>query len=243
MSAIWLPILIYRHGWNQLIPRPLSWQIARGLSLVTGVGLFYWSVMQIPLADATAVSFVSPMVVVALAPIVLGEKTGFHRWSAVVIGFVGAIILLRPGFAGDSLGYIAAFGTGLCIGFFLTTNRKLAHAGVPLASIVYPAYLGSIIISPFIPFNWTAPSFEDRWLIIGFVIISCTAQGMIIAAFRFSQASLIAPFSYVQIVGATLIGYLFFSDLPDLITWIGIIVIVGSGVYIAIRENITQAYD
>ena len=66
---------------------------------------------------------------------------------------------------------------------------------------------------------------------------------MIIAAFRFSQASLIAPFSYVQIVGATLIGYLFFSDLPDLITWIGIIVIVGSGVYIAIRENITQAYD
>ena len=243
MSAIWLPILVYRHGWNQLIPRPLSWQIARGLSLVTGVGLFYWSVMQIPLADATAVSFVSPLVVVALAPIVLGEKTGFHRWSAVVIGFVGAIILLRPGFAGDSLGYIAAFGTGLCIGFFLTTNRKLAHAGVPLASIVYPAYLGSIIISPFIPFNWTAPSFEDRWLIIGFVIISCIAQGMVIAAFRFSQASLIAPFSYVQIVGATLIGYLFFSDLPDLITWIGIIVIVGSGVYIAIRENITQAYD
>ena len=243
MSAIWLPILIYRHGWNQLIPRPLSWQIARGFSLVTGVGLFYWSVMQIPLADATAVSFVSPLVVVALAPIVLGEKTGFHRWSAVVIGFVGAIILLRPGFAGNSLGYIAAFGAGLGIGFFLITNRKLAHAGVPLASIVYPAYLGSIIISPFIPFNWTTPSFEDRWLIIGFVIISCTAQGMIIAAFRFSQASLIAPFSYVQIVGATLIGYLFFSDLPDLITWIGIIVIVGSGVYIAIRENITQAYD
>ncbi|SVE18683.1 uncharacterized protein METZ01_LOCUS471537, partial [marine metagenome] len=124
MSAIWLPILIYRHGWNQLIPRPLSWQIARGLSLVTGVGLFYWSVMQIPLADATAVSFVSPMVVVALAPIVLGEKTGFHRWSAVVIGFVGAIILLRPGFAGNSLGYIAAFGAGLGIGFFLITNRK-----------------------------------------------------------------------------------------------------------------------
>ena len=243
MSAIWLPILIYRHGWNQLIPRPLSWQIARGLSLVTGVGLFYWSVMQIPLADATAVSFVSPLVVVALAPIVLGEKTGFHRWRAVVIGFVGAIILLRPGFAGDSLGYIAAFGTGVCIGFFLTTNRKLAHAGVPLASIVYPAYLGAIIISPFIPFKWTAPRVEDTWLIIGFVIITFMSQTMFIASVRYGQASLVAPFQYLHIVAATFFGYIFFSDFPDLITWIGITVIGASGGYIAIRGNISQAYD
>jgi len=243
MSGIWLPILIYRHGWNRLIPRPLSWQIARGLSVVMGLGLFYWSVMRIPLADATAVSFISPLVVAALSPVVLGEKIGFHRWSAVVVGFIGAIILLRPGFAGDSLGYITAFGSGLCIGFFFTTNRKLAHAGAPIASIVYPAYLGSIIISPIIPFKWIAPRFEDTWLIIGFVMISCMAQSMVIAAFRFSQASLVAPFQYLQIVGATFFGYLYFSDFPDLITWMGISVIVGSGVYIAIRENITRANE
>ena len=243
MSAIWLPILVYQHGWNQLIPRPLPWQIARGLSVISGLGLFYWSVMLIPLADATAMTFISPLVVAALSPVMLGEKTGFHRWSAVVIGFVGAILILRPGFGGDSLGYIIAFGSGLCIGFFFTTNRKLVHAGAPFASIVYPAYLGAIIISPFIPFKWTAPRVEDTWFIIGFVIITFMSQTMFIAPVRYGQASLVAPFQYLHIVAATFFGYIFFSDFPDLITWIGITVIVASGVYIAIRENITQAYD
>ena len=81
MSAIWLPILVYQHGWKQLIPRPMSWQIARGLSVISGLGLFYWSVILIPLADATAMTFISPLVVAALSPVILEEKTGLHRWK------------------------------------------------------------------------------------------------------------------------------------------------------------------
>ena len=241
MSGIWLPILIIRHGWNQLLPRPLPWQIARGLSLITGMGLFYWSVMIIPLADATAVSFTSPLIVAALSPLILGEKIGLHRWGAVVVGFLGAVILLRPVFSGESFGYIIAFSSGICVGFFYITSRKLAREGAPFATIVYPAYIGLIMLSPLIPFKWTAPRPQDVWLIIGFVILTSIAQTMVLSAFRFGQASLIAPFHYMHIVGATFFGYLLFSEFPDLITWIGITVVVGSGLYIAVRENKFQA--
>ena len=98
-----------------------------------------------------------------------------------------------------------------------------------------------IILSPLIPFKWTAPRHQDIWIIIGFVILTSIAQTMVISAFRFGQASLIAPFHYMNIVGATFFGYLFFSEFPDLITWIGVAVVVGSGLYIVFRENKIQA--
>ena len=237
MSLIWLPVLIFQDGWKELIPRPLRWQMLRGLSLVIGMGLFYWSVMLIPLADATAVSFVSPLVVAALSPFFLGEKIGYHRWGAICLGFTGVIILLRPVFMSDSLGYVAAFSSGFCVGIYYMTNRKLVQINASFASVVYPAYLGSIILLPLIPFNWTAPRYEDTWIIAGFLIITCIAQTMVISAFRFGQASVVAPFHYFQIVGATIFGYFIFSEFPDLMTWIGVFVVVGSGLYIAIREN------
>ena len=197
--------------------------------------------MIIPLADATAVSFTSPLIVAALSPLILGEKISLHRWGAVAVVFLGAVILLRPVFSGESVGYIIAFSSGICVGFFYITSRKLAHDGAPFATIVYPAYIGLIILSPLIPFKWTAPRPQDVWLIIGFVILTSIAQTMVLSAFRFGQASLIAPFHYMHIVGATFFGYLFFSEFPDPLTWIGVIVVVGSGLYIAVRENKIQA--
>ena len=128
-------------------------------------------------------------------------------------------MLLRPVFSGESFGYIIAFSSGICVGFFYITSRKLAREGAPFATIVYPAYIGLIILSPLIPFKWTAPRPQDVWLIIGFVILTSIAQTMVLSAFRFGQASLIALFHYMHIVGATFFGFFFRIPRPNNVDW------------------------
>ena len=154
----------------------LSWQVARGLSAVTAIGIFYWAILLIPLADATAMAFTAPLIVTALSPWVLEEKVGVRRWSAVIIGFSGALILLRPALVGDSIGFLLAFISGLLLGFFYTANRKLADAAPPLVSVAYTAYMGVIVLTPLVPLKWVTPRPEDSWLILGFVVLSAIGQ-------------------------------------------------------------------
>lgn len=241
MFGIWFPILVYKYGWSWLIPKPFGWQVARGLSVVTSIGLFYWAILLIPLADATAMAFTAPLIVTALSPWMLGEKVGVRRWSAVLFGFLGALILLRPAFDGDSIGYLLAFTAGLLLGFFYTANRKLADAAPPLVSVAYSAYMGVIILTPLVPFKWTTPRLDDGGLILGFVVLSAIGQSLLITAFRFGQASRVAPLHFIQIVAATFFGFLMFDDFPDMLTWVGVFVVVLSGLYIAMRETKIKA--
>jgi len=241
MFAIWFPYVVYRYGWDWLIPKPFGWQLARGLSVVAGIGLFYWAILLIPLADATAMAFTAPLIVTALSPWMLGEKVGPRRWGAVIVGFLGALVLLRPAFSGDSLGYVIAFSTGLLLGFYYTSNRKLATAAPPLVSVAYGAYFGVILLSPVIPFYWSAPRAEDWGLISGFAVIAAAGQTCLILAFQFGQASLVAPFHYMQIVAATILGFLFFAEFPDTLTWAGVAIVVSSGLYIAARKSKVQS--
>lgn len=237
MTAVYLPILVVKFGWGILIPRPLGWQIVRGLCIVTAMGLLYWSLILIPLADATAMAFTAPLIVTALSPLLLGEKVGWQRWAMVCLGFAGALILLRPAFTGDGLGYVVGFFAGVFMGVFYALNRKLATAAPPIASIAYAGYIGFIAATPFTVFNWTPPQEGDGWIIFGFVVLAAIGQTLLISAFRYGQASLVAPFHYVQILAATLFGWMFFEQLPDGYTWLGVAIVVGSGLYIAIREG------
>lgn len=150
---------------------------------------------------------------------------------------MGAIILLRPAFSGDSFGYLIAFGTGICLGLFYAVNRKLAHSAPPIASLLYTALIGLLVVTPIIPFKWTAPRPQDTLLILGFLTLVTVAQSMLISSFRFTNANILAPFTYMQIVGATFFGFIYFNELPDGFTWIGIGIVVLSGCYIALREN------
>jgi len=233
----WFPYVVYRHGWDWLIPKPFNWQVARGLSIVAGIGLFYWAILLIPLADATAMAFTAPLIVTALSPLMLGEKVGPRRWAAVIVGFLGALVLLRPAFNGDSLGYVIAFSTGLLLGFYYTTNRKLASAAPPLVSVVYGAYFGVIVLTPAIPFFWSTPRPEDWGLISGFAVLAAAGQTLLILSFQFGQASLVAPFHYIQIVAATIFGFFFFAEFPGSLTWAGVAIVIASGLYIVARES------
>ena len=237
LVAVYLPYIIWQYGVASIIPKPFGWQIMRGLFGVTAVGLFYWAIEFIPLADTVAMAFISPLIVTALSPWALNEKIGWRRWVAVIVGFIGILVVLRPGFEGDRTGYAIALGAGFFLAFFYMCNRKLAAAAPPIPSATYSALIGAVILIPVLPLVWTPPQPQHVWEITGFLILSLVGQTLLIMSFRYAEASILAPFQYTQILGATFFGYLFFSDFPDAFTLTGILVVIASGAYIALRER------
>jgi len=231
-----LPLIVPRHGWRVLLPRPLGPQILRGLFLTFGVCLFYWSIRYIPLADATAMVLVGPLVLTALSPFILGEHVGIRRWMAVFIGFIGVLIILRPDFSGERIGHFMALGAGISVGLFYAFSRLLAQASPPLVTVANTVIIGVVVLAPTMPFVWTLPAAEDALIIAAFLCISIFGQFCMLMSFRFAPGSILAPVIYVQIVAATAFGLIVFGAFPDPTTWTGIAIVVGAGIYISFRE-------
>jgi drug/metabolite transporter (DMT)-like permease len=209
----------------------------RAISVITGIGMFYWSISLIPLAEATAITFVAPLVTTSLSPLMLGEKIGLRRWIAVLVGFGGILIVLRPEFSGDRLGYLIAFGAGIMIGVFYTFNRLLAGKAPPLVNQTYSSVIGVLLLTPFIFSVWVPLRPDDIILVLGFCAIAALGQTCLFTSFLHGEASILAPLTLSQIVFATLFGYLFFNNFPDTTSVVGIIIVIASAIYIAIRET------
>ena len=235
-SLILAPIVIKKNGARRLIPDKLLPQALRSSFIAFGLGLFYWAINFINIADATAMLFVAPLIVTALSPSILGEPIGRRRTIAVIIGFLGVLVILRPTMDGDRTGYFLALSAGIFIAAYYIANRKLASEASILASTYYTSILGAIIISPLLPLFWTTPDINDFWILLGFVVLATLGQIFMIGAFNFAAANIIAPFVYTQIIWATIIGYLLFNTFPDIWGWIGIAIVVIAGLYIAFRE-------
>jgi len=240
-SILYAPLVSIKYGFQSLWPTNPFLQILRASSVVTGIGMFYWSITIVPLAEATAITFVAPLVTTAISPILLREKVGIRRWVSVFIGFIGIMIVLRPEFSGDRIGYVIAFAAGVSIGFFYAFNRLLASSAPPIVNLTYSSVIGAILLTPLIFSVWINPRVEDWGIIIGFCSIAAMGQTCLFNAFLYGEASLLAPFTLSQIVFATIFGYMFFNDFPDSISILGIVIIVVSAAYIAIRE--TQSHS
>ena len=236
-SLFFTPIIAVKYGPDSLWPKTPSLQIMRATSVVTGIGMFYWSISLIPLAEATAITFVAPLITTSLSPVMLNEKIGLRRWTAVLAGFVGILIVLRPEFNGDRLGYLIAFGAGIMIGVFYAFNRLLAGEAPPLVNQTYSSIIGALLLTPFIFSVWVPLRSEDMVLILSFCAIAALGQTCLFSSFLHGEASILAPLTLSQIVFATLFGYLFFNEFPDNVSILGIIVVISSAVYIAIRET------
>lgn len=224
------------YGAGALRPTPFGWQFLRGAAAVAGVGSLYWCLAYIPLADATAVASVAPAVVALLSPFILGERIGLRRISAIVVGFLGVLVILRPGFGGQSVGYIIAFAAGCCMAVYYIANRRLAGLHAPLVAIAQNAIVGVLLLAPVMPFIWHNPLDGNavHWGL--FLLFAGVGQGMLVSAFLFAPAYAIAPYQYTNILFAIVAGYVVFGAYPDLFVWIGIVLIVASGIYIAMRE-------
>ena len=236
MLILFIPISFF-FGNKALIPPKIGLQLLRGASACLGVGFYYWSVGFIHIADAIAVVFVSPLIVTALSPLLLGERPlGLKRIIAIIIGFCGVIIILQPSFAGKTPGYLIALCSGVFISFFYLLNRKLAPESPLICSVFHTALCASFFLLPLLLFFSSPISQTQLPYLSGFAILSAIGQIGMVAAFRLAAANVVSPFIYAQIIAATAVGYYLFGAIPNKMTWLGISIIVGAGIYIALRE-------
>ncbi len=231
------PAIIVRYGPRMLWPRPLGMQTLRGIFAVTGIGFFYWAVLYIPLASTTALFFLAPLVVSALSPVMLNEAVGWRRRVAIITGFLGVFLILRPDLDTFNKGYLIAIAGAFSIGLFYIYNRKLASGTPAIISLAHSVIIGAVLLSFVVPVVWVAPKAADIPLITVFVLCALVGQGLLLAAFEHAPASVVAPFQYSSIITATLFGLFMLDEFPDFWTFVGIAIVIGSGVYIAVREG------
>jgi len=236
MLIIFLPIVIMKYGWRNLMPVSPMAQLWRGIFSITAVGLFYLALTDIPLADATALIFITPIIVTILSPFILKERVGIRRWIAVVIGFGGVLLIVQPGFQEIGLGTFAGLGAGFVFALFSLSSRAVAQQDSPLLAVIYTALIGAVGIVVFAPSQFLVPTAPDAGLFLGMVVFAAAGQAMLMYAFAAAPAVVVTPFFYVTILAATTVGYFVFGDFPNLLSWAGIAILITVGIYIAVRE-------
>lgn len=241
-----LPFVWIGHGGR--IPRPSLAHLLRGLLLASATLSFFWALTFMPLADSAAIFFVEPLILTLLSVVFLGEPIGWRRVLAVAVGFLGALIVIRPSFESVGPAALLPLLAALCFAAYLTITRRLAGAedarvmqlwvcGFAALALTAAMAVGSeagwAVLDPV----WPA---AGQWgLLVALGVISTFSHTMAVAALRLAPAGILAPFQYLEILGATILGAVLFADLPDGATLLGIAIIVGSGLYVFHRERIT----
>lgn len=222
--------------WRRLstivITRSWRLQALRGLTLAASNGFFILGLRYVGLAEANAILFVSPLLVVAFSAPLLGEAVGARRWFGVVAGFAGALIIIRPG-----TGMVHAGALLILLGAIFSsanqmTTRALARYDIPLTTLFYTAVFGTAASSVFAPFAWVMPDMEGWLLMAAIGFLAGSGQFALIKAYQQSEAAAVAPFFYANLLWATGYGFLIFGDLPDVWTIAGAILIVASGLWV-----------
>jgi drug/metabolite transporter (DMT)-like permease len=213
-------------------------QLLRGFAVAASSIVFVLSLKYLPIADATATSFVTPLFVTALSIPLLGEKVGWRRWAATTVGLVGVLIVVRPGGSGFQLASLLPVVSALTWAFALIVTRQMSTTESPLTTLAWSAMIGLGVVSLLLPFAWQPLTFQSVLLGIFIGVASTIGHWLVILAFRHADASLLAPFSYAQLLWVSVFGFFLFAALPDLWTLVGAVIIAGSGLYTAHRERI-----
>ena len=232
-TVFWtLPLMFFFFRKNLKWSENPKLQILRGMTLLSANVCFFYSISVISMAKALTLAFIAPLVTTALSPIILGEKVGFKRWSAVIVGFLGSLVVIRPGLIEINLATISALGTGFFYGVYLIITRKLHSVDNPLLTLLITGVVGAIISSLFVPIVWINLS-QSQWLWLALMgIFACLGHLLLIYSLRYADASKLAPFGYFEIITNIILGYYFFKDFPDIWTFAGLLIIISSGVYI-----------
>lgn len=215
-------------------------QIGRGLCMIASSVFFIFGLSKMPIADATAIGFASPLLVTALSIPFLGEKVGIRRWSAVIVGFIGVLIVVRPGagtFDAAAI-YPLLSAAAWALGLVLTRIMRLSEPA--LTTTLYSTLVGLASCGLTLPFVWATPDLTGFALMTVMGALSAAGQYLLAAAFTSASASLLAPFSYSQMLWSTLVGYFVFSTVPDAVTWVGAGIIIASGLYTLHRESVVH---
>ncbi|MEK9722558.1 MAG: DMT family transporter [Rhodospirillaceae bacterium] len=239
--AVPLALLAWRAGgWSALRPVNKKAHALRAAVVVTGTVLFVTGLKYLPLTDAIAITFAGPLFITALAPPLLGEHVGWRRWMAVSAGFIGILIIVRPGggvFQFAALFALGASLTGACRDL-LTRGLSAQESSV---SLLATTSLGVVVAGGVVaPFVWTSVKPIDwAWFALGGLLIGA-AHFMMIETYRYGQAALVAPFKYSGVIWAALFGYLIWGDVPEPGTVLGVSIVVAAGLYILHRERLKR---
>ena len=236
-TVFWtLPLMFFFFRKNLKWSENPKLQILRGITLLSANICFFYSISIISMAKALTLAFIAPLVTTALSTIILGENVGIKRWSAVILGFIGTLVVIRPGLIEFNLATLAALGTGFFYGLYLIITRKLHTVDNPLLTLLITGVVGAIISSLFVPIIWINLS-QSQWLWLALMgIFACLGHLLLIYSLRYADASKLAPFGYFEIITNIILGYYIFKDFPDLWTFLGLFIIMSSGIYIFRRE-------
>lgn len=224
-------------------PQKIKTQIARSVMLMFATTFFFTGLKYMPMASNLALAFIAPFILTGLSAFILKEKVGIRRWSAVIIGFIGVLIMLQPGAGLFTIYAIFPMACGVVYAIYILLTRKVAGADPPFVTLAYTSVTAALLMSLYliISGDWITPTSFEHW---GFMLaIGCWAMVShfcLIRAFDYASASALSPYLYAEIIMATILGYLWFGEFPDFTVWLGITVIVSSGVYISWRERVIE---
>lgn len=226
--------------------RPLG-QLGRGLLSVGGMFTNFSALTRLPLADATAISFASPLITVALAAIILKERVRIYRWSAVVIGFAGVIVMLIPhldigryaviGGAAAAAGSMFAVISAFCNAGTVIQTRRLTQSETTSSIVFYFSLVCAIAGALTLPFAWHSPTPRELVALIALGVLGGFAHILLTESYRYGTASLVAPFDYTSMLWALLLGYWLFGELPDTLVYVGASIVAAAGLFVIWRER------
>lgn len=239
---VMLLVFLPQYGRRLLATRRPAVQIGRSLLMLVSNMMFVVAITRVPLATASAIGFTSPLIVTALSVPILHESVGIRRWSAVVIGFAGALLVIRPGGGLHDLAVLLLLLSSGAYALYQIATRWVSFYDDAAIGIIFTALLGSLVMTATLPFVFVMPrSALDILLFASLGLLGGAGHYLVIRAFQSGPAAVIAPLGYIELIGTTILGYAIFGNFPDLWTWIGAAIIIASGLYIAFRERLRSA--
>ena len=216
-------------------------QLARGLLLAGATFLYFTSLKVLPLADAAAISFVLPLFVALLAVPMLGERLDGPRTIAILVGLAGALVIVRPGTDVFTPYALLPVAMAACNALYQVLTRKIAGEEHPLTSLIWGAIVGAVLLSAAAPIYWKAPDVGWHWVLLGIIgLLASIGHYLVIRAYDYAGATLLAPSYYTVLVWAVLLGFLVFGQLPDGWSVGGMVIIIASGMFLASRQRLTM---
>ncbi|OCW58010.1 hypothetical protein AWJ14_02970 [Hoeflea olei] len=216
--------------------RPIA-HLARGTLWIGATILFFTSIMHLGLAEATALIFVAPLFITALSALVFREHVGWKRWLAILVGFVGVLVAVRPGTSAFQTVSLLPIATAFVYALLMLSARFVDPRESVWTLLLYMTGTGALLSLFIVPFVWVTPRAEDLWLFAAIAIFGTAGMTLMTQAFRLAPAVVVAPLDYTAIIWATLLGWLFWSEIPDSLTFAGAAIIIASGIFIIYREH------
>lgn len=216
-------------------------QFLRSLLLMSATACFFTGLSLIPLSDAAALMSTNPVLITLGAAVFLGEKLGIRRIAGIVAAMIGALIIIRPGSDVFSAAALFPLGAAVCYSAYALLTRRVGADEDVWTSLFYTGFVGTVLLSILVPFQWQPPSATDAGLMVMVAIAGTTGQLALIQAFSKGEAAMLAPYSYTGLAFAAFWGVVFFAEIPDFWTIVGSLVIAAAGLYVWHRETRVKA--